>query len=147
MACPIGGDGTCYGAFNDSVVWLISATSGAEFQFKSIDASFIGAFPDLGAYPVVSGLLRVQAFRADHNHELIDLPLFGPGLDGFAYSTYSLLEPWASMNFVEIAMFGMVCEASRNCSTFDSNEGNLRSTTSYWARCRNRPAPPCLASA
>lgn len=125
MACPIGGDGTYYGAFNDSVVWLSSATGGAEFQLKSIDASFIGAFPDLGVYPFISGLLRLQAFRADASYELIDLPLFGPGTGGFAFSTYSLLEPWASMNFVEIAMFGMLCDAMLNCSAFDSNQGQF----------------------
>lgn len=125
MACPIGGDGTYYGAFNDSVVWLSSATSGAQFQIKSIDASFIGAFPNLGDYPAISGLLRMQAFRADSSYELIDLPLFGPGANGFQFDTYTLLEPWSSMNFVEIAMFGMVCNTAGSCSAFNSNQGQF----------------------
>lgn len=125
MACPIGGDGSYYGAFNDSVVWLSSATQGAQFQLKSIDASFIGAFPNLGGYPAISGLLRMQAFRADSSYEVIDLPLFGPGANGFQFDTYDLLEPYASMNFVEIAMFGMVCNASLSCSAFNSNQGQF----------------------
>lgn len=125
MACPIGGDGTYYGAFNDSVVWLSSKTNGAQFQLKSIDASFIGAFADLNAYPAISGLLRMQAIRADNTYELIDLPLFGPGANGFQFDTYSLLAPWSTMNFVEIAMFGMVCDASLTCVPFSSNQGQF----------------------
>lgn len=125
MACPISGDGSYYGAFNDSVVWLSSVTQRAQFQLKSIDASFIGAFPNLGAYPAVSGLLRMQAFRADNSYEVIDLPLFGPGANGFQFDTYTLLEPWSTMNFVEIAMFGMVCNISGNCSAFNSNQGQF----------------------
>lgn len=125
MACPISGDGTYYGAFNDSIVWLSSATQGAQFQIKSIDASFIGAFPNLGGYPAISGLLRMQAFRADYSYELIDLPLFGPGANGFQFDTYTLLAPWSDMKFVEVAMFGMVCNASLSCSAFNSNQGQF----------------------
>lgn len=125
MACPISGDGSYYGAFNDSVVWLSAEREGGEFQLKSIDASFIGAYADLGSYPAISGLLRMQAIRADNSYELIDLPLFGPGANGFQFDTYSLLEPYASMSFVEIAMFGMVCNASLSCSAFNSNQGQF----------------------
>ena len=123
-SCPNNGS-LFYGAFNDSIVILNSATNGAQFQLKSIDASFIGAFPNLGGYPAISGLLRMQAFRADSSYEVIDLPLFGPGANGFQFDTYDLLEPYASMNFVEIAMFGMVCNASLSCSAFNSNQGQF----------------------
>lgn len=125
MACPISGDGSYYAAFNDSVVWLSSVTAGAQFQLKSLDASFIGAYPALGSYPALSGILRMLAFRADETYETIDLPLFGPGSTGFQFDTYDLLEPYASMNFVEIAMFGMVCNASQFCTGFTTNQGQF----------------------
>ncbi len=125
MACPASGDGSYYAAFNDSVIWLSSVTAGAQFQLKSLDASFIGAFPSLGSYPALSGILRMLAFRADQTYEQIDLPLFGPSANGFQFSTYDLLEPYASMNFTEIAMFGLVCNASQFCTGFNTNQGQF----------------------
>lgn len=123
-SCPTNGDGMYYAATNSSFVWLSSQTGGA-FQIKSIDASFLGAGVTLSGFPILSGYLRMQAFRADDTYELIDLPLFGPASTGFEFGTYTLNDPWSSMDFVEVAMFGFACNTAGTCSRLDTNEAQF----------------------
>jgi hypothetical protein len=125
MACPIGGDGLYYGAFNDSIVWLESETAGAQFQFNSIDASFIGADPDLGSYPAVAGLLRIQGWLADGSWMTQDLLLDRPGPGGFSFGRYEFDGLFAATEFVYAAMFGFVCDAVGDCTAFNSNQGQF----------------------
>lgn len=125
MACPVGGDGMYYGALNDSIVWIESATRGAQFRFDSLDASFIGAFASLGNYPIISGLLRVQAWTADGNYVLQDLLLDGPGATGFQWGTYNFGGAFASTSFVQAALFGFVCDSTGSCDAFGTNQGQF----------------------
>ena len=124
MACPIGGDGSYYGAFNDSVVWLSSATQGAQFQLKSIDASFIGAGAVLEDFPIVSGYLRMLGVFADNSYVTINIPLYGPDNNGFSFDSWTMSPAVAAMNFVQLEMFGFVC-SEVTCSAFSSNEAQF----------------------
>jgi len=123
-SCPTNGDGLYYAATNSSFVWL-SAENGSAFQIKSLDASFLGAGVTLSGFPILSGYLRMQAFRADSTYELIDLPLYGPESTGFEFANYALNEPWASMDFVEVAMFGFACNTAGSCSRLNTNEAQF----------------------
>lgn len=124
-ACPVNGDGTYYGAFNDSVVWLESATQNARFRFNSLDASFIGAFPSLGAYPIISGILSVQALTADGQTLIRDLYLDGPGANGFEFGTYFFDAAFASADLLQVGMFGYVCDVTGSCNAFGTNQGQF----------------------
>ncbi|AWL03963.1 PEP-CTERM sorting domain-containing protein [Massilia oculi] len=125
MACPVNGDGGYYGALNDSIVWLSSASAGASFMMKSLDASFIGLDAALGGYPAISGILRMQGFLADGTYLLQDLLLDGPGSSGFEFGRYTPFETFANTAFVSVAMFGFTCNAAGNCSAFNSNRGQF----------------------
>lgn len=125
MACPVNGDGGYYGAFNDSIVWLMSDTPGALFHLKSIDASFIGLDAALGGYPIYSGLLRMQGFLADGSYLVQDLLLDGPGSSGFEFGRYAPFDTFANTGFVQIAMFGFTCDAAGDCNAFSSNRGQF----------------------
>jgi len=125
MACPINGDGGYYGAFNDSIVWLMADKPGDRFHLKSIDASFIGLDAALGGYPVYSGLLRMQGFRDDGSYLVQDFLLDGPGSAGFEFGRYTPFDAFANTGFVQIAMFGFTCDAGGDCNAFSSNRGQF----------------------
>lgn len=125
MACPVNNPSTYYGAFNDSYIALTSATNGARFKIKSIDASFIGASPVLGSYPAVTGALRIQGFRADGSSALQDIVFGRPSANGFLFGHYNTTASFAANEFVEALMFGFVCDAAGNCRAFQTNQGQF----------------------
>lgn len=125
MACPVNGDGGFYGAFNDSIVWLLPQNPGSIFHLKSIDASFIGLDMDLDGYPLYSGILRLQGFLADGSYKVQDLLLDGPGANGFEFGRYSPFEDFANTAFVRMAMFGFTCDATGDCVAFENNRGQF----------------------
>lgn len=122
-SCPNNGS-LFYGAFNDSIVILNSATEGALFQIKGIDASFIGAGAVLDNFPIISGYLRMLGVFTNNSYVTIDIPLFGPDSDGFSFDSWKMSPAVASMNFVQLEMFGYVC-SEVNCSAFSSNEAQF----------------------
>lgn len=122
-SCPNNGS-LFYGAFNDSIVILNSATNGAQFQLKSIDASFIGAGALLDNFPIVSGYLRMLGVFADNNYVRFDIPLYGPDDTGFSFDSWTMSPAIAALNFVQIEMFGFVC-SDVSCSAFSSNEAQF----------------------
>lgn len=123
MACPVNNSSMYYGAFNDSVVW-ITAEHGNPFRMLGLDASFIGNTTELGGYPAISGLLRAQGFRADGTTSYLDLALDGPSEAGFAFGGYDF-GAFAQLDFMEIALFGFVCNVAGNCSAFNTNQGQF----------------------
>lgn len=124
MACPVNGDGMYYGAFNDSIVWLENDNRGL-FKFDSIDASFIGASPSLGSYPLYAGLLRIQGFTRDGASMVQDILLDGPGAGGFTFGSYAFDGLFADTQFVRAALFGFVCNTAGTCSAFTTNQGQF----------------------
>jgi len=122
-SCPNNGS-LFYGAFNDSIVILNSATNGAQFQLKSIDASFIGAGALLEDFPIVSGYLRMLGVFADNSYVTINIPLYGPDNNGFSFDSWTMSPAVAAMNFVQLEMFGFVC-SEVTCSAFSSNEAQF----------------------
>jgi len=122
-SCPNNGS-LFYGAFNDSIVILNSATNGAQFQLKSIDASFIGAGAVLEDFPIVSGYLRMLGVFANNSYVTIDIPLYGPDNNGFSFDSWTMSPAVAAMNFVQLEMFGFVC-SEVTCSAFSSNEAQF----------------------
>jgi len=122
-SCPNNGS-LFYGAFNDSIVILNSATNGAQFQIKGIDASFIGAGAVLDNFPVISGYLRMLGVFANNSYVTIDIPLFGPDNNGFSFDSWTMSPSVAAMNFVQLEMFGFVC-SEVTCSAFSSNEAQF----------------------
>lgn len=122
-SCPNNGS-LFYGAFNDSIVILNSATNGAQFQIKGIDASFIGAGAVLDSFPVISGYLRMLGVFVDNSYVRIDIPLFGPDSNGFSFDSWTMSPAVAAMNFVQLEMFGYVC-SEVTCSAFSSNEAQF----------------------
>jgi hypothetical protein len=125
MACPVNNPSTYYGAFNDSYIALTSATNGARFRIKAIDASFIGASPVLGSYPAVTGALRIQGFRADGSYALQDIVFGRPSASGFQFGHYNTTASFAANEFVEALMFGFVCDAAGSCRAFQTNQGQF----------------------
>lgn len=122
-SCPNNGS-LFYGAFNDSIVVLNSATEGAKFRIKGIDASFIGAGTVLDDFPFVSGYLRMLGVFADSSYVRFDIPLFGPGSDGFSFDSWSMSPAIASLDFVQLEMFGFFCSEG-TCSAFTSNQAQF----------------------
>jgi len=123
MACPVNNAGMYYGAFNDSVVW-ITAHENNPFRMLGLDASFIGHTTELGGYPAVSGLLRAQGFRAEGSSEILTLALDGPSNSGFEFGNYGL-GAFSQLAFVEVALFGFVCNLSGSCTAFGTNQGQF----------------------
>lgn len=123
IACPINNAGMYYGAFNDSVVWITSQSANP-FRMLGLDASFIGHTTALDGYPAVSGLLRAQGFRADGSSTLLTMNLDGPSDDGFEFGSYDF-GAFGQLEFVEIALFGYVCNLSGNCTAFGTNQGQF----------------------
>lgn len=123
MACPVNNSSMYYGAFNDSVVW-ITADDRNPFRMLGLDASFIGNTTELSGYPAVSGLLRAQGFRADGTSSFLDLALDGPSSAGFEFGGYDF-GAFSQLEFMEVALFGFVCNAAGNCSAFNSNQGQF----------------------
>ncbi|MEW7850582.1 NF038120 family PEP-CTERM protein [Massilia aurea] len=123
MACPVNNASRYYGAFNDSVVW-ITADDDNPFRMLGLDASFIGHTTELGGYPAVAGLLRAQGFHADGTSSIVTLALDGPSSGGFEFGAYGL-GAFSQLAFVEIALFGFVCNLSGNCSPFGTNQGQF----------------------
>jgi len=123
MACPVNNSSMYYGAFNDSVVW-ITAEDGNPFRMLGLDASFIGNTTELGGYPAVSGLLRAQGFRADGTSSFLDLALDGPSSAGFEFGGYDF-GAFSQLEFMEVALFGFVCNVSGNCTAFNTNQGQF----------------------
>lgn len=125
MACPVGNEGYYYGAFNDSIVYVTSGTAGQRFNVKSFDASFIGADPNLASYPIYSGLLRIQGWLANGSWVTQDFLLDRPTQSGFDFGNYLAPSAFASLDFVQIAMFGFTCDASGSCDAFTTNRGQF----------------------
>ena len=123
MACPVNNSSMYYGAFNDSVVW-ITAEDRNPFRMLGVDASFIGNTTELGGYPAISGLLRVQGFRADGTSSFINLALDGPSGAGFEFGSYDM-DTFSRLEFMRIALFGFVCDAARECDSFNTNQGQF----------------------
>ena len=125
MACPVGNDSYYYGAFNDSIIYVTSQTAGQRFNVKSFDASFIGANASLGGYPFVSGLLFIQGLLADGTSTSVYYNLLGPTANGFTFNSYVTPSAFSSLDFVQIAIYGMACDAAGSCSAFNTNQGQF----------------------
>ncbi len=125
MACPVGNESYYYGAFNDSIVYVTSSTAGQRFNVNSFNASFIGADPNLTSYPIVAGLLRVQGWLADGRSTYLDFRLDGPGTNGFDFGHYVAPSAFASLDFVQVAFFGLACGQSGTCTPFVTNQGQF----------------------
>lgn len=123
IACPVNNPGMYYGALNDSVIW-ITADNQNPFRMLGLDASFIGHSTALDGYPATAGLLRAQGFAADGSSAIVTLGLDGPSDDGFEFGAYSL-GAFADMEFIEIALFGFVCNTAGNCTAFGTNQGQF----------------------
>lgn len=125
MACPVGHSGTYYAALNDGYLDITSSTFGNAFKVKSFDASFIGSSPVLSSYPAISGLLRIQGWRADGTSTYQDYLLNGPTSAGFTFGHFNTKDGFSETAFVEAAIFGFVCNAQGNCSAFSTNQGQF----------------------
>lgn len=125
MACPVGNDSYYYGAFNDSIIYVSSSIAGQKFNVKSFDASFIGANASLGGYPAVAGLLRIQGWLADGRSTYINFLLDGPGTNGFDFGNYVTPSAFSSLDFVQIAIFGLACNTTGTCTPFQTNQGQF----------------------
>jgi len=124
MACPVGHAGTYYGALNDSYIDILSDTISA-FSIKSFDAGFIGSSANLGSYPSVPALLRLQGILADGSYLLQDFALDGATAGGFGFGHFETTGAFADTGFVEVLAFGLVCNTSGNCSGFNSNRAQF----------------------
>jgi len=125
MACPVGNDSYYYGAFNDSIIYVTSQTAGQTFNVNSFDASFIGADPNLGSYPLYAGMLRIQGWLANGQSTYINFLLDGPYSDGFNFGHYIAPSAFSSLDFVQIAIFGLACNNAGTCSPFTTNQGQF----------------------
>lgn len=125
MACPVGNDSYYYGAFNDSIIYVTSQIAGQSFNVKSFDASFIGADANLGTYPVVAGLLRIQGWLADGSTTYLNFQLDGPSPSGFEFGHYLAPSAFSSLDFIQIAIFGLACNSAGTCAPFQTNQGQF----------------------
>lgn len=125
MACPVNNPGMYYGAFNDSYIDITSFTNGQRFKVKSVDASFIGASPVLGSYPTYPGFLRLQGIRADGSSALQDFVFGRPSAAGFQFGHFNPTAAFAANEFVELLMFGFVCDSVGQCKAFQTNQGQF----------------------
>jgi len=125
MACPVGNDSYYYGAFNDSIIYITSQIAGQTFNVNSFDASFIGANASLGTYPAMAGLLRIQGWLANGSSTYIDFGLDGPSPSGFEFGHYLAPSAFSSLDFVQIAIFGLACDSTGICAPFATNQGQF----------------------
>ncbi|MGJ7917490.1 NF038120 family PEP-CTERM protein [Massilia sp. LXY-6] len=124
MACPANKYGTYYAALNDTYLDIVF-TSGAGFQIKSFDASFVGSSASLASYPAVSGLIRIQAFTDSTHYVLQDFVLNGPTASGFQLNRFDTTGAFANTTFVEALVFGYSCDSAGSCSAFSSDKGQF----------------------
>ncbi len=124
-ACPVNNPSTYYGALNDSYMQIMASTQRARFSINSFDASFIGGSPVLSSYPAVSGLLRIQGFRADGTSAIETYQLAGPSAAGFNFGSFNTSDAFSSQRFTAAVFFGFTCNTAGNCSAFSSNRGQF----------------------
>jgi hypothetical protein len=123
--CPINNPSTYFGALNDGYVDIKSTAPGGAFSIKSFDASFIGGFAALSSYPAVAGLLRIQGWLADGSSATETYELAGPSAAGFNFAHYNTTDAFGNLQFVDVALFGYVCDAQGSCSAFSSDQGQF----------------------
>jgi hypothetical protein len=124
LACPVGHDGTYYGALNDSYIDIWSDTIAA-FSVKSFDASFIGGTPVLSSYPSTPAILRLQGIFANGSYLTQDFALTGAGAAGFRFAHFETTGLFATSQFAEVLAFGLVCNTSGSCSGFNSDRAQF----------------------
>ncbi|NRR31587.1 PEP-CTERM sorting domain-containing protein [Oxalobacteraceae bacterium] len=123
LQCP-SHDNSYYAAVNDGVLDLTRVQQNQTFSVQSFDASFLGSSPG-ASYPGVSGLLRVQGFRANGSSAYEDFALDGPGANGFEFGHYTASAGFGSQQFVEVAFFGFSCDSGGDCIAFQSDKGQF----------------------
>ena len=102
----------------------ITHTTGQAFSIQSFDASFVGAY-DSVTYPAVPGLVRIQGFLSNGTSLSQTYSLGGMSSSGFQFGHFLTSGAFATTQFVEVAIFGFVCNTSGNCSAFSSNQGQF----------------------
>ena len=123
LACPPAQTGNYYAGINDGVLTMSAASGSGTIQVAGFDASFIGS--QLGAtYPSVAGFLRVQGFGANGSTLYEDF-LFPGGSKGFAFQHFNTSAAFGARNFTDVSFFAFNCEASGNCSAFQTNKGQF----------------------
>lgn len=125
MACPVNNPGTYYAALNDSYIDIVAQTTAQRFKVKGFDASFIGANPSLGGYPVVSGLLRIGGLLANGTWLTETYLLDGPTAAGFQFGHFNTTSAFGSQEFLRLQLFGFTCNTTGNCLAFQTNQGQF----------------------
>jgi hypothetical protein len=121
--CPSNDTTTYLDLFNTGFV-DITATSGASFSFSGLDASLIGT-PGV-QYPPFPAALRVFGFRADGSVAVIQFNI----PDTIAFQGFNAIDvmdglAFSQEQFVEIAIAGLSCDASGQCSGLDGSPGEI----------------------
>lgn len=125
MACPSAASNPSryMMGLNDGYV-DITHTTGQAFSIQSFDASFVGAY-DSVTYPAVPGLLRIQGFTSTGTTLSQTYSLGGMGSNGFEFGHFLTTGAFATTQFVEVVVFGFVCNTANNCTAFNSNQGQF----------------------
>jgi hypothetical protein len=121
--CPTNNATTYLDLLNTGFIDIL-ATSGATFSFSGLDASLIGT---LGTqYPNFPAAIQVLGVRADGSTEQIqfDIP------NTIAFQTFNAADvtggvAFSEQSFVEIAIYGLSCDAAGQCSGLDASPGDI----------------------
>jgi hypothetical protein len=122
--CPTNNPSTYLDLFNSGFVDIVPTVSGATFRFNALDASFI-AMQDVN-YPPTPAVVRVLGILADGSSTFIEFSL----PQTTAFQTFTATDAiggdaFAQMDFTEIAIIGLRCDAQGQCSGLDNGPGQV----------------------
>jgi len=124
MVCPINNDTRYYGLLNDGVLGF-GREDGASFRVNKLQASFLA--PDLDYYntPLTTLVMHFQGTKANGDVLSVNVRLPGPLHGEYKFRNYTVPANFASVDFMQMAVYGMACNTIRVCTAFDSNRGQF----------------------
>jgi hypothetical protein len=122
--CPTNNPSTYLDLFNTGFVDILPTTVGETFTFSALDASLIGMAGT--QYPNFPAAIQILGVRADGSTDLIqfDIP------NTIAFQTFNAADvenglAFSQEQFVEIAIYGLSCNAAGECSGLDNSPGEV----------------------
>lgn len=114
LSCPIN-NATNYLATLDDGYFYFGLNSGAQFQLKSLQASFIGA--GQASFPSVAGVLVLQGFHANGTAagNALQLGLAGPAGGAFNFTQYDM-GAFGDLTLDYVRILGYACPATGSCT-------------------------------
>lgn len=121
VACPTNNATSFYTGLNDGVLYLTAENQRA-FRLGGFAASFVGAGGE--EFPGITMILRFQGTLSNGSTVTGSYNLPGQTNGQFGFRNYGT-GAFGAIDFSEIYIFGLACNASGSCSAFNSDKGQF----------------------